>query len=40
MTVENLWYAGQSLRAENKEQFGENHRYNYNEKDPSFIALH
>lgn len=40
MTVEHLWYGGKAIRAENMEQFGANHLYEYDPTDPCFDMLH
>ena len=40
MTVENLWYDGNVVRAHSKEVKAADFQYEYDEQDPSFKILH
>lgn len=39
MTVDSLWYNGKEHKAENREIFGKNHKYDYDENDHCFKLL-
>ena len=40
MTVQNLWYDGNVVRAHSKELKGADFQYEYDTEDPSFKILH
>lgn len=40
MTVSHLWYGGKAIKAENYEQFGANHLYEYDPEELCFDTLH
>ena len=40
MTAAHLWYSGKIVKATNKQKFGTNYPYEYDEKEPGFRALH